>query len=209
MSKYKSEDPAVQTALRQTNTVIAIPFFILLIGFQFGGFTVVYYYNLPGWMNLISVFGGIGMTGLIIHHVSKWWFKKHLLRVRNKHEFTRRAIRLQMMIPSTARKIAEPYLTEEHASIANVPTIISFNKNVKITDGKLFIGEQSFTISSIQDFSVYNPVSGNSRSSRVILKMNIGSSIKVGIPSQFIRDFEFELDRQIAYYQSNRLNTQK
>lgn len=202
MSKYKSDDPAIEKALRQTNTLVGIPFMVVLMSSMFGGLALVDYLELPGWVNVISIFGGIALTGLVAHSISVYWFKKHIALVSDKEEFLRRAIRLKMMLPNTAAKLAAPYLLSDSNFASSPIRNVDFGNDVRIQSGRLYIDDEFYQISMIRNFSIHHTGSGLPAKSELYLKLLDGKSKRIRVNSSIITELEYELDKQIEFYKN-------
>jgi hypothetical protein len=197
VQKRYSDNPSVEKAFNATSQNSWI-FLVILIFTIILGLYVTSQFNQPA-LPLIGIFGSILLVSTLYYFISKKWFRFWLQRVSDPAELYQRAIRLYMMFPGTAKRIAKDLninVSQRQWAGEALPTIQA-HKKVLLSNTHIVINGISFALADISDF--YFSAVKAAQTTLVVIQLRNQSqqsfSLNVRKP--------FELEYQIDKYLNN------
>ncbi len=201
--KYRSDNKIIEKALNKT-WYITILFFVIAIGLMILGLYYAGNYKI-NWLFPTSIIGSFVISAIPTTILLNYWFKYWILKVDNPYEFFRRAIRLNLIFPSTAKRIAKKLgvdiinNTYESTPYKDLPEIL-INKKVLLSNSSVTIENQAFDWNDIESFELspyYSSQGLFGPTLDLVLKFKSHETLEFPLRVSKPFEFEYEMDKYL------------
>lgn len=204
--KYHSDNSTIEKAFNVTWYITASSF-IVTFGLMIYGLYLAAEYKID-WLFLTSIFASIAIGGILTIVLCNYWFRFWISKVEDPGELYRRAIRLNMIFPSSAFKIVKKLnINVSNKSHNASPYLklpdIAINKKVFLTNDSITVNNQTFDWQEIDNFGLepYYTSEATFGGPTLDLVLHFKSDISIRFPLRVVKpspfDFEYQVDRYL------------
>jgi hypothetical protein len=208
--KYYSDNKSIEEALNKTWR-LTIFVFILTFGLIILGFYLATQYQLS-WLLPTTFLVSLPLGYIVSIILIKNWFKKWLILVDDPYELYRRARQLNLIFPSTAKKIANKLCIDIYTNKYKLGNFIELpskqiNKLVNLTKHSIIIGNKTFLWKEIKSFELTPYYRSNFFGPTLDLVLYFNNNQSESFPLRIKKPFDLEYNLDKYFENGKKINT--